>query len=53
MQVATLLTIIGEGTPEVFAKFKWDGEEDQAKLVQWQTRLRHIVNHEKHAIWVT
>ena len=27
-EVATLLTIIGEGTQEVFAKFKWDGEEE-------------------------
>ena len=35
VQVATLLTVIGEEAREVFATFTWTNEEDQAKMVQW------------------
>jgi len=30
--VATLLTVIGEEAHEVFAMFRWDEDEDQAKI---------------------
>jgi len=32
VQVATLLTVIGEEAREVFATFTWTNEEDQAKI---------------------
>ena len=41
----TQLTVIGEEARGVFAKFKWDGKEDQIK------NGRHIVNHEKYLIY--
>ena len=32
VQVTTLLTVIGEVAREVFATFRWQDEEDQAKI---------------------
>ena len=39
VQVATLLTVIGEEAREVFATFAWDSEEDASKIDKALTKF--------------
>jgi hypothetical protein len=46
IQIATLLTIIGEEAREVFSTFQWSSAEDDRKIAEVLKRFREYCQHD-------